>query len=293
MKDKILTLGLKVSHRAKKYAPQIMVVSGLIFVGVGIYETIKGTKKMPETTAIRDAALEEINTCEHDETYSDKDRKKDKAAVYKKYWLSTAYNYSGAIACEVIGYSLVLGGMGIISKRYSTLLGSYLMSQETVKEYRARVRDKVGVDKEAELYSGITTKTTTKTVEEDGQKVKKTSMSFVGDLDKPRDFSFCFDESCGAWVNNPEYNRAFAEYTMRYLCDEVATEGFITGNRIFREFERAPGTYSARDAAVWGVKHDKNKIVPIDYQILDNGDANIWIILHLDYIWDQLDNKEE
>ena len=129
-------------------------------------------------------------------------------------------------AVLIIGLSLtsIFTANGILRKRNAALAAAYVTIEKTFDEYRKQVVEKFGKDTDEELRYKIKTRDDIKA----GDKPIKTA-----NIDEPSDYARFFDESCGAWVKDPEMNLSFLKCQQKYANDLLVAHGYLFLNQVY------------------------------------------------------------
>jgi hypothetical protein len=112
-----------------------------------------------------------------------------------------------------------------MTKRNNALGATVVALSKAYEEYRDRVREEVGEERELELYHGI------KDVEiktKDGKAVIK-----VVDPNNTSIYARFFDEGSKNWVKNAEYNRMFLNGIQAYMNDLLHARGHLFLNEVY------------------------------------------------------------
>ena len=263
---------------ASKHAPGLMVGSGLVLIGTSIYFFCKATleaqperelhkKEMDAIRSIAQAdreegvmALDDINRREAHELHEER----------MQYTWTMVKVYGRPFGLAVGGTALILGGFSVINGRYVKLAGAYNVLQEGFNNYRQRVRDDQGVDKDREYLYGIK-KTEVEAVVEDENGNKKKVYAEVSNPDKRLEeyspYARFFDEYSTQWTNNPEYNLMFLNAQQSYANDKLRTRGHLFLNEVY---EMLGMQHTQAGALVgWVYDKDKGKDNFVDFGIYD------------------------
>lgn len=221
----------KALWKTKKHSPEILMVFGAIGVVAGVVEACKATPKAIEAVEQHKTQMEIIHQCAEEgktatgEDYSKEDTKKDTVKVYVQTGLKLAKIY--APTTVIIGASItgMVWSNVILHKRLNLAMTAYAALATKFDEYRARVRDRVGVEDEKRLYHNIrAVEMTEKTLDEEGNEVTTTKTIDIADDD---DYSAVFgrfnsDGSINrAWENDIEQNLYFLRIEQSYINSEL------------------------------------------------------------------------
>jgi len=221
----------------KKFSPEILIGVGIIGVVAGTVLACKATLKVDTVIDKAQSDLKKIKETHENpktENYSEVDYQKDLVTVYVQTGVKIAKLYAPAVMLGVASVSCLLGAHGIMKQRNIALVAAYRAIDGGFKDYRRRVVDELGQDKDYQFKTGIRQETVTE-IEKDEHgksiKVKKT----VEKLD-PNEYSTYtrfFDEASLNWSKTPEYNKYFLKCQQNYANDLLKSRGHIFLNEVY------------------------------------------------------------
>lgn len=235
--NKFMNRGIKkMAYKLEKHAPEILVAVG---IGGGITATVLACKATLSAQDILADSKERVEMVK-----SEADNSNSEQESLKKIYIHT-----GLELAKLYGPSVMIGAASVVSilashrmmrHRVATLITAYGTLDNAFKEYRKRVADNFGEDKELETYHDV------KFVEEetgDGRTVSLAKRN--SDLEKVDGYSIyarCFDEYNPNWKDNADYNLDFLRGVQRYLNDRLEYRGFLFLNEAYRElgFDETP-----------------------------------------------------
>ncbi len=214
---------------AQKNSPQILfglgVVSGVTSTVLACRATLKLDSVLAEAEEVEQKAKLALESLD-DEKYSVSDYNKDLAITKVRTVAKIAALYGPAVGVAAISVACFAGGQVVLNKRNASLMAAYGALDKGFKEYRKRVEEQLGVDKEKELRYA-TEETTVKT--EDGKTKKVQSVT-----DKsPSIYAKFFDEYTKNWQPEPEYNRIFIRAQQNYANDLLNARGHLFLNEVY------------------------------------------------------------
>lgn len=200
-------LGLKV----RKHAPTILTVSGVVGYGFSVWEATKAAKRQDELL----------------KTYQKDQNKKKYIRGYVKNWAPTV----GLFCVSTVS---VLSGHKILRGRYLAVGTALEATQRAFSQYRSRVIEDQGADKDSEYRYGIA-----KTVEildpvegEEGQQVvngQRQINETTADL-----YLQIFDERNPYWDHDLTQNVIFLREALKSLRNHLIAYGYVTLGEAFR-----------------------------------------------------------
>ena len=212
----------KVGQTVAKNSPTILTVGGVIGIGVTVFlacrATLKAQKVVEDHHERREKVEEEFekNGIETDREYT-----RELAKVYGKTAIDMTKLYAVPVVLGVASIVSILGGYKILSDRNVKLTNSlaavtaaYQQLDKFTKQYRKRVCDDAGKDKDLEYAYGVT-KDKCETVSPEGKKenLKGTlhtkdgvSKKDISDFEKLNPYVAVFDERSREYKSSASMN---------------------------------------------------------------------------------------
>lgn len=216
---------------ARKNSPTILFVAGTVGVVTTTVLACRATLKVEEVLNDHQKTLLDIKTVQHEE-YTESDRKQDMATLYVQTVIKFTKLYGPAIILGTVSIGMLTQSHNILSKRNAGLTAAYAALEKGFKDYRRRVTDEFGPEKERELRFGKVSETVLEDAE-DG-KVKKRKKTSFGDGGGSI-YSKIFDEYNENWDVHPEYNVLFLRGAQNWLNDQLRTKGHLFLNDVYRQ----------------------------------------------------------
>lgn len=217
--------------QTQKHSPTILFGTGVIGVVATAVLTARATLKLEETleTAQKNLYAAKERSDLHLNQYSEQEYKKAAAVVYIRAIGSIAKLYSPAVVVGVATIGSLTGSHRILTNRNTSLMAAYSVLLKGFDEYRARVLEDVGPDKERELRYGSETHEIVEETET-GPQVKQ--IKRVGPAGASIYARF-FDESSGSWDPHPAYNLMFLRIQQTYCTDKLHAQGHLFLNEVY------------------------------------------------------------
>lgn len=238
----IKTVAIKSASRSgliiKKFSPEILLAVGITgMVGCTIL-ACKATLKVDATLAKSKEDISKIKTIHNDESfkdqYSENDYKKDLTIVYVQRGAALIKLYGPATTIGMLSIFCILSSKNIMSKRNAALLSAYKIVEKGFAEYRQRVSDELGIDKERQFKYGIKNEVVQEMEEDkDGKKRKVKKSVAIVDPNALSIYSKFFDEACPQWTKTPEYNLVFLKCQQNYANDLLHARGHLFLNEVY------------------------------------------------------------
>lgn len=212
----------KAGQTVAKNSPTILTVGGVVGIGVTIFLACRATLKAQKVVEDHHERREKVEEkFEKSEDVTDKEYTRELAKVYGKTIADMTKLYTVPAVLGVASIVSILGGYKILSDRNVKLTNSlaavtaaYQQLDKFTKQYRKRVRDDAGKDKDLEYAYGVT-KDKCETVSPEGKKenLKGTlhtkdgvSKKDISDFEKLNPYVAVFDERSREYKNSASMN---------------------------------------------------------------------------------------
>lgn len=269
----------KVVFKAKKHAPALMIVGGVVtLIGSAVGACVATRKLDPvleetkkDIERIHEAREAVKNAPEGDElvTYSEKQAKKDLTKAYFHCAGQVAKLYAVPVAFGALGTTSILSGANLFHKRNVALAAAYTSANELLDRYSKGVIERFGEDMDKELRYGVKAKNVIETVvKEDG--IEETRAEVVEEFNVlESDTDKFFDEF------NPNFDKHSASENLKFLAlqqsianEKLRRKGYLFLNDVYTMIGLQPTT--AGQAIGW-IYDEKN---PVGDNIVDFGLGN-------------------
>jgi hypothetical protein len=209
----------------QKHSPTILFAAGVVGVAGTVVLACKATLKVEEILEDAQKKSLDIKTVQH-ATYTEQDRKQDLAIHYTQTTLKLAKLYAPSIAVGVLSIAALTGSHHILSKRNAALTAAYSTLQKGFDEYRKRVRDELGEEKDLEFRHGK--QKISEVDPETGKKVART-----GPADDPSIYARFFDQTNPRWEGGPGYNVHFLKNCQNWCNDMLRARGHLFLSEVY------------------------------------------------------------
>lgn len=285
----ITRLGGRTLLRLQKHSPEIL--TGLGIVG-GIASGVMASKATLKVEEIVDESKQYLEVAKKDTANDPGAYNKQAAYVYTRTALRLGRLYGPAISLGLASVTCILSAHGIMRKRNAALLGAYKVVEQAFSEYRARVEEEVGPEKERELYYA-----TRKEIVEDAELTNKPPHDKKQPVGALSIYAKCFDETNPNFVGNPEYNLYFLRARQNYVNDMLKVRGHMFLNDVYDQLG-IPRTKAGSvvgwvrgngdDFIDFGV-YDKNR--PMAMEFINGNENAIWLDFNVDgVVYDLLED---
>lgn len=213
-----------------KASPKLLFAAGVVgFVGTVVLAS-RATLNLEERLWEPKKKLAEINVAAELklDNYTEKDAQRDKTIVYSRAVQSVGKLYAPTILVGAITIACFTKSHAILTKRNAAITAAYAAMERAFSEYRGRVRESVGEEKERELYYPLEK---CEIGEEDDIGEKKTELLAT---DNTRSmYARFFDKNSSSWNPQPEYNMIFLRAQQNWLNDRLRSKGHVFLNEAY------------------------------------------------------------
>lgn len=241
LKAQLIRGGSRAVLVVKKYSPEIL-------LGVGIAGGVAATVLACKATLKAQAVTEEFHhdmsiindakaiamQSEDPTIYPEESETQDKVRAFTKAGVDMAKLYAPAVGIGVAAISCVLASHGIMKRRQVAVIAAFSLIQESFANYRRRVVEDAGIEKDGQYRYGKT-KETVAEKDETGKTVSteksEPSPAYVTGTDYARNF----DESNHNYRPDLEMNVYFIKAVQNYLNDQLRINGHVFLNDAYRQ----------------------------------------------------------
>lgn len=242
MKTDILNNLTRAFNRAKfkvnQHSPEILVVTGVVGAVASTVLACKATTKVNDILTEAKETVDAIHAVaekpENAEKYSQEDTNKALAVTYTKTGLELAKLYAPAIGVGVLSVACILTGTGILRKRNLALTAAYTAVDQSFKEYRGRLVERLGKELDREiLYNIKSQEVESVVVNEDGtETVVKTTVE-VADPNTYSVYARFYDDGNLQWDKDPETNLMTLRHMQAHANDLLRCNGYLFLNDVY------------------------------------------------------------
>jgi Family of unknown function (DUF6353) len=211
----------------KKFSPEILTAAGIAGGVVSAFLASKATLKLE---SVLDELTENVsNVKEFHEGHSSQSMavyNKDVAKVYTHTAKDIIVLYGPAVSLGIVSIACIIGGHDIVRRRNLALVAAYKALETSFLEYRKRVVNEFGVEKDLKFSRGIGKEMV---IDEKGK-------SKAVDVFNPNGISAYarfFDETCKDWTKTPEYNLLFVRAQQNFANDMLQSRGHLFLNEVY------------------------------------------------------------
>lgn len=209
-----------------KNSPHILFVGGATGIVVSTVLACRATLKLEKTL---ENIQEDINGARGDVIEDERPEsavRRDVAYSYAKGSLELVKLYGPAIAVGGVSMIALTGSHVQMTRRNTALTVAYTGLHQAYMEYRGRVRDELGEERERDLYHGVCL------AEVEDENGKKKTVKQV-DPNGLSPYARFFDEASSEWTKDPEINRLFVQCQQNYFNQLLQARGHVFLNEVY------------------------------------------------------------
>lgn len=239
--------------RVQKRSPEILIGLGITgFVGTVVLAS-RATLKCESVMAGHHAKMKSVEhayTNAEVEEYTEKDYNRDLLVVNVQTGVDFARLYAPTIALGTVSIACILSAHNILHKRNVALAAAYQLVQYSFVEYRDRVREELGAEKDFHFRYGTNEKKVTETTVDPKtgkkNKVKKVAQALNPDVDmsmyarlfEPVEYQ---DDEHKIWTGSTQfspthdYNYAYLVGKLNWVNDRLNAQGYLFLSDVYDE----------------------------------------------------------
>lgn len=217
---------------AQKHSPTALFVVGVGGVIGTIVLASRATLRVDEVLTETQDTVEraaEFRDRKDDDFYTEENYKRDMVLIHTKGAIKIAKLYAPAFLLGVVSIACLAGGQIVLSRRNAGLTLAYAAVDKAFKEYRTRVVDELGEDKDREFRYGFEDREIVVETAK-GHKVKTVRTVKPGE---PSQYAKFFDEYSPSWEPNSEMNLYFIKCQQQWANDRLRARGHLFLNEVY------------------------------------------------------------
>lgn len=226
-------LFFKGAGKVKRFSPQILLVVGVAGVTTAAVLAAKATLKLEDVIdKAEDEAAKVKEAHKLDEFENETAYTKALSKVYVTRALEVGKLYIPAVSVGVVGIGCLMGSHGIMSQRNASAIAAYKAIETGFMQYRGRVIDQLGEDKDKEFRFGLVEKE----IPEFDAEGTQTGTKTVVDVQNPLGAAYarCYDESNDNWSKIPGQNQMELSNQQNWLNDRLNARGYVFLNDVYK-----------------------------------------------------------
>lgn len=256
--------------KVKAHSPEILLGLGIAgFIGTAVLAA-RATLKVEQLRKehekkeldLNEAIAEIVSTEDSTLIYTAQDETRDRMLLKAKNALDYAKLYAPAVGLGALSVGLILGSHGIMRRRNVALIAAYNLISDSFNNYRDRVREELGDEREMQLRAP-------KIVEGEEDKGEEGKKEFgprtVHNPKYKSDYARYFDASNPNFQRNMDYNLTFLYQNQDYANDLLRTRGHLFLNEVYDMLGMPRSTAGA--IVGWTFDSSRSKDNFVDFRI--------------------------
>lgn len=212
----------------QKHSPAILFGAGVVGIVTTVVLASRATLKLEE---VLDDAHHDLITVRALENvkYTEEDRKRDTVLIYARTVGKVIRLYGPTVVIGSLSITALTGSHVILTKRNLAVTAAYAALDQGFRQYRERVIDEFGIDKDREFRYAMEDRTF---VEETEEGPVTMTLKQIG-ANGASVYARFFDESSVNWSKRPSYNQLFLTCQQNYANDLLKSRGHVFLNEVY------------------------------------------------------------
>lgn len=228
--------------KAKKNSPTIFFVSGVLGAISATVLACRATLQLEHILGTANGDVEALRAVymtqgsdEFLDPAKENEYKRELAKVYATTAMRITRLYGPAAVVGGVSIAALTGSHVALARRNAALAAAYGVVAKAFEEYRGRVQQEIGDDREQLLYRGFVKE---EIVGDDGKKKDV----YVVPEGQSSPYARCFDETNRKWQPEPGMNRFFLNSQEVFANQKLKAQGHLFLNEVYDSlgFERSP-----------------------------------------------------
>lgn len=214
---------------AKQHSPSLMFAAGVVGVGATVVLACRSTLKVEEVLDELESNLTKVDTVAEAGLSTKNDQHRARVASYVKATTRLAKLYGPAIVVGGISIALLTGSHITLKNRLAGTTAALAAIHKTFTEYRKRVVDELGIEKDREFRYGVDVEENLIETEH-GPELVHERKAKAGDSMYARWFS---QETTNDWSPDATNNLLKLRATQDYANHRLNAKGYLLLNEVY------------------------------------------------------------
>lgn len=219
----------------QQHSPGILVSVGVVGVTASVVLASRATLKLTDVLRQGEEALKNVDPSTAPDSEEEEARKKATFGVKLKVAIDVAKLYAPSALFGIAGVSMIAGSHLILKRRNAGLAAAYTVLDKSYKNYRKRVVDDQGAEKDFEYFHGVEERE----IIVDGKngpetkKVKGLDQESIESEDPESFYRRVFNEKNPNWNPVGNENQMFLNFIQSQANDLLRMQGHVFLNEVY------------------------------------------------------------
>jgi uncharacterized OsmC-like protein len=228
------SLFFKSVGKVKRFSPEILMVAGVAGVVTAGVLACKATLKLESVVEKAEQDIEDVKHRRTEEEFeNESEYNKALTKAYVRRGFDIVKLYTPALSVGVLSIGALLGAHGIMSQRQVALAAALKATESAFGDYRRRVVEQFGEEKDRDLRFGIVEKEIPE-YDEDGQQVGTKKTLDVEWSNGRSGYARLFDETNDIWSKVPGQNQMTLAHQQNWANDRLNARGYLFLNDVYK-----------------------------------------------------------
>lgn len=224
----VVKKGARAALQLRKHSPHILFGAGILGTVTSTVLACRATLKLSDTLDEIEKDVQVLDNVE--EEARDAEWHRDVIWIYGKASFKIVKLYGPAVIVGTLSIVALTKSHTQLSRRNGALMAAYAAMSKAYEDYRDRVREELGEERELEIYHSVR-KELIKNEENEVIEAK------VVDPNSYSPYARIFDEACGPWEKDPELNRMFLQSVQNYCDNLLKARGHLFLNEVYDKLD--------------------------------------------------------
>ena len=232
--DAVTHTAHKVGFWTRRKSPELLIASSILAAMASILLASKATLRAESIVGVSNKKIAKVKEKMNDDNllannkYSIEQGRKDLVKLYSKLSWELTKLYGPAAITFLMSVASILSSHKVMKGRNLALAAAYTTLENGYRNYRSRVKDKIGEIAENEIYKNIYPDKK-KVLVSDGKGGFKEVEEEVKNphLEPNSDYTYLFDESNPDWTKSGRMNIDFLLVREKFLNMKLKAQGYL------------------------------------------------------------------
>jgi hypothetical protein len=300
----LVSAAAKVKFWSRKNSPELLIVGSIVTAAASIYLACVATTKVEAIVQPANTKIKQIHTNMKDDNklasgeYSINEGKKELFLTYSKTGFELIKLYAPSAISFGLSIAALLGSHKIMKGRNIALAAAYTTLENGYKNYRDRVKSKIGEKAERDIFRNMYSEEYIDVeTDKNGNEKSVTKKIKTAHVDPDADFVYLFDASNPDWERSGRLNVDFLLAREKYLNQRFVANGYMFLSDVYDNLGIDPGILGPRKLHAsriigwiydpedptrdnyisFGLADKDGNLKETTMEMLRDGERNIWL----------------